>query len=46
MMQKYLTVPQIHGPHPDKNILENYITLEKCHDLVYENMEDKIHDKV
>lgn len=29
-----------------KNILENYITLEKCHDLVYENMEDKIHGKV
>lgn len=29
-----------------KNILENYITLEKCHDLIYENTEDKIHGKV
>lgn len=29
-----------------KDILENYIILEKCHSLVYENMEDEIHGKV
>ena len=29
-----------------RDILESYITLEKCHDLVYENMEDEIHGKV
>lgn len=29
-----------------RDILENYIMLEKCHNLVYENMEDEIHGKV